>query len=81
MRTYKSYGAALGFGSNQEALDILPILFEACECGVDGIWTEPKDLGCYAWSFSSLCKVCEGPVHDEDYVESFLCREAAVCLK
>ena len=63
MGAYKRYGAALGFGSNQEALNVLAIVLKACKCGVDCLAGESKDLGCNARPLSSLFEVCEGLVH------------------
>ena len=58
MRTYKSYGAALGFGFDQEAFNVLAIGLKASECGVDCLASESKDLGCNAGPLSSLLEVC-----------------------
>ena len=81
MGAYERYRAALWLGSNQETFDVLAIVLEASECRVDCLAGESKDLGCYTWPLSSLVEVCERLVHNENKVESFLCREAAVCFK
>ena len=81
MRTYKSYGAALGFGFDQEAFNVLAIGLKASECRVDCLASESKFLGCHARALSSLFKVCKGLVHNINEVESFLRREAPVSFK
>ena len=81
MGAYKGYGAALWLGSNQETFDVLAIVLEASECGVDCLASESKFLGCHARALSSLFKVCKGLVHNINEVESFLRREAPVSFK
>ena len=81
MGAYRRYGAALWLGSDQEALDVLAIMLEVSECGVDCLASESKFLCCHARALSSLFKVCKGLVHNINEVESFLRREAPVSFK
>ena len=81
MRTYNSYGAAFGFGFDQEAFNVLAIGLKVSECGVDCLASESKFLCCHARALSSLFKVCKGLVNNINEVVSFLRREAPVSFK
>ena len=81
MGAYNSYGAAFGFGFDQEAFNVLAIGLKVSECGVDCLSSESKFFGCHARALSSLFEVCEGFVHNINEVESFLRREAPLSFK